>query len=89
MAGSPEPDWTVVGRALSSFPVLRKITVGLDSRVDMVRFEEQVAQVHLRRLSSSGMLRYALWDQDGDEWLRASPNFEDTECMSFLFLCSI
>lgn len=92
MAAESEPDWGVMGRALSSFPALERMTVGLDSREDMLRFEEQVAQVHLQRLSGSGMLRYALWDPTGGNrsgfagtWLRASPNSEDTECMSFLF----
>lgn len=86
-----EPDWTIVDTIVFSFPALTRMVVGLDSREDMVRFEQEVAMVHMPRLSGSGMLKYALWDPPGFDligygtWLRASPGSDDTEGVS---LCS-
>lgn len=77
---------------VSFFPALKRMVVGLHSREDMVRFEQEVAMVYMPRLSGSGMVKYALWDSIGvgrggfkGTWLRASPYSNDTERAS---LCS-
>lgn len=90
-----EPDWAIVDTVVFSFPALKRMVVGLDSREDMICFEEEVAMVHMPRLSGSGMLKYALWDPAGVDrhgqkgtWLRASPDSDDTERVSFFVTCN-
>lgn len=80
-------DWGIVGGIISSFPLLMKAIIGLESREDVIAFDD-VAKVHMPRLHSSGMFRYALWDPDGinqwdtqGTWLRAYPGSASTEGM--------
>lgn len=80
-------DWAIVGRTLSSFPGLRRVIIGLDTREDMIDFGN-VARVHMSRLHGTGVFKYALWDQNEANrhgprgtWLRASLDSDETECM--------
>lgn len=84
-------DWAIVGTALSSFPVLRRVIVGLDTREDMVDFDN-IARAHMSRLHGTGVFQYALWDlnevnwRNGTgSWLRASFDSDETE-RTFLYL---
>lgn len=78
-------DWAIVGRTLFSFPVLKGVILGLDTREDMIDFDN-IARVHMSRLHGTGVFRYALWDPNEVDWqgwrgtwLRASPDSDKTE----------
>lgn len=78
-------DWDIVGRTISSFPRLTRVIVGLDSREDIVEFDN-IAKIHMSHLHGTSVFKYALWDPNGvnwlivkGTWLRASCDSDDTE----------